>query len=107
MAIIEVDHKYLREVASACTAYCEKQDSEMRTADSEIQAMLTADWTGGDAREFRMKWVAIDSRTSQTVKLRNAVEALGENLTACADEYEKAQGEAYNDANHLPKYLYW
>jgi len=102
MAIIEVNHKTLREIASEITIYCSTQDKEMKAADVEIQSMLSSEWTGSDAREFRMKWVAVDSSKSQTVTLRESLKSLGESLTACANEYENAQAAAYNKANSLP-----
>jgi len=107
MAIIEVNHRTLREIASAITTYCTTQDKEMRLADTEIQSMLISDWLGSDAREFRIKWVAVDSHNSQTVILRESLKSFGESLTACANEYENAQAASYNAANWLPKYLCW
>jgi len=38
MALIEVNHSGLREVAAAIETYCSAQDSEMRSADGEIKA---------------------------------------------------------------------
>lgn len=107
MAMIEVNHKVLRDVASAITTYYTAQDREMRSADTEIKSMLASDWLGPDAMEFGRIWEAVDSNDSITVKFRESLKNFGESITACAYEYEKAQGDAYNAANRLPKYLYW
>jgi len=107
MALIEVNHKTLRDVASAITTYCSAQDKEMKSADTEIKSMLTSDWLGQDAQEFGGKWEGVDENDSTAVKFRDSMKNFGENLTACANEYEKVQGDVYNKANGLPKYLYW
>ena len=107
MARIDVNHKLLREVASAIAEYCSAQDREMRSADTEIQAMLISDWIGTDAEQFKQKWAGVNTDGSTTAKFRESLKNYGENLIACADEYEKAQGEAYDRASRLPKVLYW
>jgi hypothetical protein len=107
MAYIEVNHKILRDVAEAITAYCTAQDKEMRSADSAIKSMLTSDWLGPDAQEFGRKWEGVDDKNSMANNTRESLKKFGENLTACANEYQAAQEDAYNEANRLPKYLYW
>ena len=44
MALIEVNHKTLKEVAEAIDTYCETQDSEMKKAKSAVSNMLLKDW---------------------------------------------------------------
>ena len=107
MASIKVDHSVLRTVASAVTTYCTTQDKEMRSADANIKSMLSTDWIGPDAMEFGGKWEAVDASDSTAVKFRDSLKSFGEAITACADEYESAQADAYNAANRLPKHLYW
>ena len=107
MAQIEVNHKTLRDIASAITTYCAAQDREMSSADTEIKSMLTSDWTGLDAQEFGGKWEGVDADDSTAVKFRKSLKSYGEALTACANEYQSAQEDAYNKANRLPKVLYW
>ena len=107
MALIQVNHKILRDVAAAIITYCSTQDREMLAADSEIKSMLTADWIGPDASEFGGKWEGVDDNNSTTVKFRESLKNYGESLNACANEYQSAQEDAYNAANRLPKYLYW
>lgn len=108
MALIEVNHNVLRDVASAITTYCSVQDVEMRSADSEAKSMLTSDWLGLDAQEFGKKWEGVDGADSTAVKFRESLRKFGEALSACADEYKSAQEDAYNAASSLPlKYLFW
>jgi uncharacterized protein YukE len=107
MALLKVNHKVLRDVASAVVTYCTTQDKEMRSADGCIKSMLSSDWLGPDAQEFGHKWEDVDAGGSAAVKFRESLKNFGENLTACANEYENAQKDTYNAANRLPKYLYW
>ena len=107
MAVIEVNHRFLRDVASAADTYCSAQNREMLSADQDIKSMLSKDWLGPDSMEFGGKWEKVASNDSITVKFRELIKGFGESLTACANEYENAQGEVYNMANRLPKYLYW
>ena len=107
MALIEVNHNELRNVASAINTYCDKQDKEMRSADAEIKSMLSSDWLGQDAQAFGAKWEGVNANDSTTVKFRELLKNFGGNLAACADVYKKAQEDTYNAANWLPKVLYW
>lgn len=107
MAVIEVNHKTLRNVAKAIDNYCDEQNREMRSADSAVKQMLSSGWTGADAYTFSDKWESVDDSSSTTVKLRDSLKKYSEGLTACANEYQNAQEEAYNEANRLPKWIYW
>ena len=105
MAKIEVNHKIIRDVATAITSYCTEQDAQMRAADSEVKSMLAASWTGTDAMEFGGKWEGIDADDSTTVRFRKSLEDFANALNACAVEYQTAQENAYNKAAWLPKIL--
>lgn len=107
MAVIEVNHKVLREVATAVNTYCTAQDREMKSADTDIKSMLKTDWLGLDAQEFGAKWEGVDGKDSTSSKFRDSLKSFGESLDACANVYQKAQEDSYNEANRLPKYLYW
>lgn len=104
---IEVNHKTLREVANAINAYCAAQDREMKSADSEIKSMLKSDWIGLDAQEFGLKWEGIDEKNSTSSKFKNSLKNFSEVLNSCADVYQRTQEDSYNEANRLPKWLYW
>ena len=107
MANIEVNHKTLRDVASAISTYCSAQDREMHLADTEVKSMLSAEWLGFDAQQFGKKWEDVDENGSTAVKFRDSLKKFGDGLTACANEYQTAQEDTYNAANRLPKYFYW
>ena len=107
MARIEVNHADLRTVASAINAYCTKQDSEMRSADAEVNAMLSKDWIGDDAHAFGSKWINVNASDSTAIKFRKNLKNYGETIAACAELYRNAQIDAYNSANWLPKWLVW
>lgn len=107
MALIEVNRNVLCDVATSITTYCEAQDREMCSADTEIKSMLSTGWTGPDAKEFGRKWEGVDDTDSVAVKFRESLEKFSDCLNFCATEYQKAQEDSYNEANRLPKYLYW
>ena len=107
MAVIEVNHGFLREVASAISYYCTKQDLEMQFADSEIKSMLYSDWLGSDAVEFGKTWESVDDANSTTVKFRDSLKNFGESITACANKYKNAQADTYDAAHWLPKHIVW
>jgi len=101
MAVIKVNHQLLRDVTTEINSYCADQDSRMRSADSEIKSMLTSGWKGLDAQEFGHVWESVDSSDSTTVKFRESLKKFGESLTACANQYSRAQEDSYNKAYWL------
>lgn len=105
--VIEVNHKEIGDFADEIKNYCSDQDREMRSADSEVKSMLTNGWTGSDAVEFSKQWEGIDDRDSRTVTFRESLKNFSENLKACADIYKTAQEDVYDEANRLPKWIYW
>lgn len=107
MAFIEVNHKKLREVAEAIITYCSAQDREMRAADAAVKSMLFSGWTGADAQQFGKIWEGVDDNHSTAVTFRESLKKFAECLSACADAYQNAQADSYNEANRLPKWLYW
>lgn len=103
MATIEVNHRKLRDAASAVRDHCAQQDKQMKRADTDVKAMLTTDWTGQDAMEFGGKWEGVDGKDSVAVKLKDSLETYSDALDACADAYQRAQEDAYSRASRLPK----
>jgi len=101
MAVIEVNHKSLREVATAITSYCTKQDMEMREANNEVRSMLDSGFQGRDAADYERKWALVNANDSTAVKFRESLKNFGESLVACANEYENAQVESVNAAGFL------
>ena len=107
MAVVEVNHKVLKDVAGNIKTYCNTQDREMKSADAEIKSMLRSDWWGLDAQEFSSKWEGVDSKDSTASKLRDSLKNFSNCLEACADVYKRAQEDSYSEANRLPKWLHW
>lgn len=107
MAVIEVNHQVLRDVASAINSYCFKQDIAMKEADRDIKMMLSSDWVGEDATEFGNKWEGVDDSDSTAAKFRKSLRNFSEALEACANEYQTAQEDSYAEADKLPKILTW
>ena len=99
--VIEVNHRTLRDVATAINTYCIAQNKEMRSADTEIQLMLVSGWLGMDADEFKRKWAGVNANDSTAVKFRESLKNYGECLVACANEYENAQVDSVNAAGLL------
>ena len=107
MVTIEVKHDELNKTAEAITTYLTKQNNEMRNIDAEIKLMLAGDWTGQDSKAFLEKWSGVNADNSEAGKLRTSLKNFADALTACAVLYKEAQEKAYNDANWLPKWIYW
>ncbi len=107
MAVVEVNHRILIEVADAIDLYCSAQDREMRSADADIKSMLSSDWAGYDAQVFDYKWEGVDGKNSTSYKLKISLENFSDGLRKCASIYKKAQEDSYTEANNLPKWLYW
>lgn len=104
MAVIEVNHQVLREVAQEIDSYCTTQDTQMRIADEQIKAMLASDWTGEDAQAFRLKWDGVDAKDSVTVTFRKSLKSFSEALYASANKYQRAQEDSYTEASRLPRW---
>lgn len=107
MATIEVDHRILREVASEISKYCSGYNKVVRSADNEIKAMIASGWKGIDAKSFGMKWENVDDKQSVAYKYYASMRQYGEYLDECANTYEKAQIDSYNEARRLRWGIYW
>lgn len=103
MALIEVNHSTLNNIADAIEAYCTEQDKEMKTANTAVVTMLFNDWFGEDAKSFAEKWSGVDENGSVTEQFKESLKNYSKCLRACAKEYSKAQEESYNAARSLPR----
>lgn len=101
MALIDVDYRTLRNIADEIDEYCSTQDKQMRAADAAVKGMLSAGFRGGDADAFRSSWNKVDDEDSTAVKFRESLKNYANCLRACADEYQKAQEDSYNQAQRL------
>ena len=104
MAVMEVNHQTLRNMAQSIDDYCETQKREMSRADTAVKEVLGTGWVGADAAEFGKQWEGVDAPDSTSGKLRASLEQYGEALRACANAYQTAQEDVYNRAYLLPRY---
>ena len=103
MALIEVNHQVLKNVADAAEEYCRNQDSCMNKADSVVGGLLAGGWHGDDADELKRKWSEVNITGSTTVQFRETISYFGECLRSCAKEYQNAQSDSYSEAYRLPR----
>jgi len=105
MAMIEVNRKQLTDVAAAINTYCETQDREMGHAETAVNSMLTTDWRGQDAQEFRLRWEGVNANGSVTVNFRTSLRNYANGLIASENAYRQAQENAVNAAGILMRRL--
>lgn len=104
MAVIEVNHQALRNLAGAIEDYCESFYNEMRRADSGVQNMMSGGWAGEDAEAFKVAWDNVYGKDTLPRKFCKSLENYGKALSAGADAYQKVQEDLYNLASLLPRY---
>jgi hypothetical protein len=63
--------------------------------------MLSSDWIGLDANEFRQKWAGVYAEDSQAGKFKSSLIEYGELLDDCAKIYHSAQISAMTEATVL------
>ena len=107
MALIKVNHQTIRQIASDIDSYCQTQVKEMRTADSAVKSFLSSNWSGMDADAFSGRWEDVDGSDSIAVLLKKYLEGYAKSLRACADAYQVAQEDSYDQAARLPTFLAW
>lgn len=107
MSVIEVNHKSLRTVASAVNNYCSDQTAQMTVANAVVRTLLDAHWKGQDSVFFERRWKHVQDEKSTAERFKKTLKQFAKRLNACADVYQKAQEDAYNEANRLPKYFTW
>lgn len=103
MALIEINHRAMLEVADAIDEYCESQDKEMKSADASMKTMFLNYFVGDDARALNEKWNGVSENGSVAVQFKDSLINFGKCLKACAKEYQTAQEDSYNQAAHLPR----
>ncbi len=107
MAVIVVNHETLRALSQEATDYCTLQETLMTHSDKIVKDMLFTDWIGTDAQEFGKLWEGVDEKGSTANNFKESLKNYSDAVNACADVYQKAQENAYNRANRLPKILTW
>lgn len=98
MALIEVNHRILLNLAAAIDDYCKEQDTQFRTADAAVNNMLQHDYIGPDAMAFGAQWEKIDTEESDLIRFRESLKNYSGALRSCAKIYKDAQKRLYNRA---------
>lgn len=96
MALIEVNHQSIRNMADKIDEYCNLQTQQMNTLSKTVEATLLSKWTGPDADAYWQKWSEMDNSDSTAEVFRRNLDAYADALRACADKYQQAQAEIYN-----------
>lgn len=102
MAIMNIDHQEIRRIADEADEYCNKQDTEVARAYTAVISLLIEGWKGKDADAFRNKWIEINVDDSVHNSFKKSVADYAERLRKCADKYQEAQADSYNEAQKLP-----
>ncbi len=102
MAYIRVDHAQLSATASEIDIYISLLKNRMASAQLEIN-QLTTNWQGADSAQFKSKWETVTDNQSTYSTLISQLESYANYLRYAAQEYSKAQNNAIERANALPR----
>lgn len=102
MAIMNIDHQEIRRIADEADEYCNKQDTQVDRANAAVLSLLIEGWKGKDADVFRNKWIEMNADDSVSNSFKKSVADYAECLRKCADSYQEAQADSYNEAQKLP-----
>ena len=103
MAYIKVDHSKFSGAASAVDDYVSQLKSKMKSAESEVNAMVSG-WEGDDYTQFKKQWSTLQAKGSAYSEMVKALEAHSDFLRYAANKYKEAQSNAINRANSLPRW---
>ena len=102
MANIRVDHSVFERTASAVDECVNGAKAEMKSADATM-GTLGSGWQGADYLNFKKQWDEVMNPNSAYKKYVDALESYAELLRFAAKEYKRAQADAVNRANSLPR----
>ena len=103
MAYIKVNHSKFESTANAVDKYVTLMKNKMRNAQNEV-ATLSSTWQGTDYTQFKAAFDRVDNGDSTHVQMLKALESYSKYLRFAAEKYKKAQTDAVNRANNLPKW---
>ncbi len=102
MAYIKINHKKLESTAESIDKYVSFAKKKMKVAESEVLG-LTSSWQGKDSDAFYTQFNKLNDGDSTYKKMNKSMEAYAKFLRYSAKEYQRAQEDAVNRANWLPK----
>ena len=102
MANIKVNHRKLEIAANDVDNYVAVINNSMKTIDNELNS-LGGSWQGEDYNVVLFEWNQMKAFDSTTGKMTESLKSYSEFLRFAADTYKKAQTDAVNLANKLPK----
>lgn len=100
---IKVNHSQFDKAADAIDCYTSKMNTKMNSADQNMKAMF-ASWNGVDSASFKAKWDTVNDADSTYGKMKKSLESYSKFLRSAGNKYKKAQADAINRANKLPKW---
>lgn len=99
---IRVDHSKFVKTAKIIDDYTVEMKTKMDSADSEMESLF-AFWVGNDSSSFRKKWNSVNDNSSTYGKMKKSLTNYSAFLKQIGEKYCRAQAEAINRANHLPR----
>lgn len=103
MAYIKVDHSKFASTATTIDKYVTLMRNKMNSAQGEV-ATLSSTWQGADYTQFKTEFNRVDNNDSTHAQMLKALESYSNYLRFAAEKYKKAQTDAVNRANNLPRW---
>lgn len=103
MAYIKVDHSKFKGIADAIDSYTELMKKKMKSSQNEVAA-LAFNWQGKDYTNFKERFAKLDDDDSSHKQMIKVLEAYASFLRYAEEKYKKAQADAVERANRLPRY---
>lgn len=100
---IKVDHSKLESAAKEIDTYNQKMTSKMGKADKAVTNMMST-WKGNDAKAFKTKWDTVNDKDSTYGMMKKSLDNYSKYLKDASSKYKKAQADAINRANMLPRW---
>lgn len=102
---IKVDHSQFEKTAKVIDEYTTKMSIKMSQADHSMIIMFST-WRGIDSTSYKNKWNTIKGDDSTYGKMKKSLESYSKFLYSAGNKYKKAQADAINRANKLPKWWF-
>lgn len=100
---IKVNHSQFDKAAQAIDTYTGKMKTQMNSADQNMKNMFSS-WNGVDATSFKTKWDTVNDTDSTYGRMKKSLESYSKFLRTAGNKYKKAQADAINRANKLPRW---